>query len=194
MSTYNIENGIVDQGPSMRNLSSFPISTREKMVQLVVPDHIPAFSLRKTLQREIVDPRTFIIIGDSEAALSAIITLRFAFTGRIILCPTSVHGTFENRDIMTRKFGPLQKPEVYFVENDLFRKAQVDVITSSITKIDHDTRTIYFQSNDKIEYESILFAGGSNKEIAPKFTNVHRITDYQSHAQAHNEVLKSKHV
>jgi hypothetical protein len=68
------------------------------------------------------------------------------------------------------------------------------VITSGITKIDHDIRTVTFQNNEKIEYESILFAGNSNKEAAPKYTNVFRITDYQSHAQAHNEVLKSKHV
>ena len=193
-SIYNIENGLADQGPTLRNISSFPTNIRKKKVQLVLPDHIPAFSLRETLNREDIDPRTFIIVGDSEAALSAIITLRYGFTGRIVVVPTNSSGSFENKEVLTRKFGPLSKSEVYLVEPDLFKKAQVDVISSPIMKIDHDSRTVYFKNNEKVEFESILFAGNSNKAAPSNYVNVYSITDFETHALVHNEVLKSKHV
>ena len=39
------------------------------------------------LSRSKVDPRKFVVVGDSEAALSAIDALRTTFTGDIILIP-----------------------------------------------------------------------------------------------------------
>lgn len=57
------------------------------MVEVVVPEHIPAFSKKQFIKRESVDPRTMVILGDSEAALSAVAALRTNFTGRIVLIP-----------------------------------------------------------------------------------------------------------
>lgn len=76
-------------------------------MNLVVPEHIPAFTRRKQLEEVEVDPRVCVIIGDSEAALSAIDGLRATFTGKIYLVPTSDKGQFENRDVLLRKFSPL---------------------------------------------------------------------------------------
>lgn len=193
-SIYNITNGLIEQGPSMRNLASFPIQIRKNKVQLVVPDHIPAFAMRETLTEENLDPRTMVIIGDSEAALSAIITLRYAFVGKIIVVPTSSYGSFENKDVLTRKFGPLQKEEVYYVEPDLFNKAKVEVKNSEVVKIDHDERIVYFKDKTKVPFEAVLFAGGSYKSKTSNFMNVHVISDYESHAKAYNAVLKADHV
>jgi hypothetical protein len=69
---------------------------------LTVPEHIPAFSKKKFLKRETIDPRTFVILGDNETSLAAIDALRSCFTGRIVLIPTSNYGAFENVDIMKR--------------------------------------------------------------------------------------------
>ena len=193
-SIYNITNGLVEQGPSMRNISSFPINVRKKKVQLVVPEHIPAFSMRETLTRDDIDPRSIIIVGDSAAALSAIVTLRYGFVGRIILIPTSTEGSFENKDALVRKFGPLSKEEVYLVEPDLFQKANVEVWNTKITKIDHDERMVYTKDNKKIPFEAILFAGSSTKVSPSNYVNVHCLNDYESHANAHNNVIKSNHV
>lgn len=193
-SAYNIETGIVEEGPSMRNISTFPISVRKKKVNLIVPDQIPAFALRETLNREFIDPRTMVIIGDSEAALSAIITLRHSFTGRIIVCPTSASGAFENKQIFSRKFGPLSKPEVYLVESDLFKNAQVDVISSPIRKIDHDTREITFANGEKVNFESVLFAGSAQKKTDFPYSNVYTVNDFETHAKVHNEAIKAKHI
>jgi hypothetical protein len=56
---------------------------------MVIPEHVPPFSKKKFIKRAIIDPRIFVILGDSETALSAVDSLRTNFTGRIILVPTS---------------------------------------------------------------------------------------------------------
>lgn len=86
----------------MRNLTNFPVQVRDEMIELTVPEHIPAFQKKKFLKREAIDPRTFVILGDNETALSAIDALRTNFTGRIILVPCSNFGAFENTDVMKR--------------------------------------------------------------------------------------------
>ena len=93
----------------MRNISSFVTSTRDDIVTVVIPEHIPAFAFRKKLKKSKIDPRRFLILGDSEAALSAADALRNSFTGEIMLVSTSPFGQFENIDILRRKFNPLSK-------------------------------------------------------------------------------------
>jgi len=50
-STYNVVNGFVDQGPSIRNISSFLIQQRDEKVQLIMPEHVPAFAKKKFIKR-----------------------------------------------------------------------------------------------------------------------------------------------
>lgn len=95
-SCYDITSGFVDTGPNFRNLSSFPVKVREGQIEVAVPEHIPAFSRKKFLKREAIDPRVFVVLGDNETALAAIDALRTCFTGRIIMIPSSTFGAFQN--------------------------------------------------------------------------------------------------
>lgn len=104
-SSYDIKSGIVDIGPTMRNIASFNTSFREGKVQVTVPEHIPAFAKKKYLGRAKVDPRVYVVLGDSETALAAIDALRTSFTGEIVCIPASQYGHFENTDILKRKIG-----------------------------------------------------------------------------------------
>ena len=107
-----------------------------------MPEHVPAFAKKKFIKRENLDPRTFVILGDSEAALSAIDGLRAGFTGRIVVVPSSPYGQFENSDIFNRKFTPLQKNEVYMVEEDYLDRANIDVVSGEIKSIDLSRKSI----------------------------------------------------
>lgn len=106
-SSYDIKSGNVETGPTMRNLSTFSIKVRNEKIELIAPEHVPAFSKKKFLKRETIDPRTYVILGDNETALSVIDALRTNFTGRIIVVPSSNFGSFENTDILRRELGPL---------------------------------------------------------------------------------------
>lgn len=101
-----------------------------------MPEHVPAFAMKDHIKRATIDPRCFVILGDSETALSAIDALRTSFTGRIVCLPTSSYGQFENLDILNRKFGKLEKNEAFYVESDYLDRANVEVLTGEISAID----------------------------------------------------------
>ena len=42
-SNYDINSGFVDQGPAMRNISSFSVKIREEEIKVTLPEHVPAF-------------------------------------------------------------------------------------------------------------------------------------------------------
>jgi len=86
-SAYDIKNGYVDNGPTLRAISSFVVNVRDEKLQVVVPEHIPAFARKKMLKKQNIDPRTIVVLGDSETALAALDALRTSFTGNIICVP-----------------------------------------------------------------------------------------------------------
>ena len=102
-SAYDITTGYPEAAPNMRNLSTFPVKiNNDDEITITVPEHIPAFSKKRFLKRQQLDPRTFVILGDNETSLAAIDALRSSFTGRIVLIPSKNFGSFENLDIMKR--------------------------------------------------------------------------------------------
>jgi hypothetical protein len=104
-SNYDIDSGFAESGPNLRNLANFPVKVRRGEIEITVPEHIPAFSKKKFLKRQAIDPRTFVVLGDNETALSVVDGLRTNFTGRIIMIPCSNFGAFENTDVMRRDLG-----------------------------------------------------------------------------------------
>lgn len=195
-SGYDVTTGFVESGPNMRNLSTFPIQIRKEIIELTVPEHVPAFSRKRFLKREAIDPRTFIILGDNETALAAIDALRTGFTGRIIMIPCSDFGAFENTDLMKRDLGPLTKNECYLVETDYLDRANVDVIKGQVKMIDTINRKLQVQGyKNPFNFEKVLVAWGANrKRLKKSYSNVHYIEDRFSHAKVHNDLLKAKQV
>ena len=100
-----------------------------------MPEHIPAFAKRKFLGRSKIDPRTYVVLGDSEAALAAMDALRMNFTGNIVNIPVSQYGQFENHDILRRKFTPLSKNESFLADLDFLDRANITVVKGEIAEI-----------------------------------------------------------
>lgn len=184
----------------MRNLSTFLVQQREEKLQMIIPEHVPAFQKKKFIKKAEIDPRTFIILGDSETALSAIDALRTNFTGKIIVIPTSPFGSFENVDVLNKKFSPVHKNESYFVEEDFLDRANVDVIKGEIKQIDLNHNILRIKGHkDQVVFDRILIAWGANKKRiqntgSQAYSNVYYIEDRQAHARVHNEIIKAKSV
>jgi len=156
---------------------------------------VPAFAKKKFIKRENIDPRTFVVLGDSEAALAAIDGLRASFTGRIVVVPSSPYGQFENTDILNRKFTPLQKNEVYMVEEDYLDRANVDVVKGEIKTIDLNRNQIVVKGvKESIHFDKVLVAWGAYKKRlgTQEYSNVFYLEDRHSHARCHNEIIKAK--
>jgi nitrite reductase/ring-hydroxylating ferredoxin subunit len=195
-SAYNITSGFVDQGPSLRNISSFLVQTRDNKVQMIIPEHVPAFAKKKYLKRQNIDPRTFVVLGDSETALSAVDSLRTSFTGRVVVIPTSPFGQFENTDILNRKFSPISKNEAFMVEEDYFERANIDIVKGELKSIDLQRNEITVKGlKDRIHFDKVMIAWGSyKKRLSKDYSNVFYLEDRHSHARCHNEMLKAKSI
>jgi NADH dehydrogenase FAD-containing subunit len=110
------------------------------------------------------------------------------------LIPQSPFGQFENLDVLRRKFSPLSKNEVYFLEEEYMNKANIRVVPGIIKFIDVDKKEIEVKGyHEKLEFEKLLLAWGSvKKRLDKEFTNVFYLEDRQAHARCHNELLKAK--
>ena len=163
-------------------------------MQLVMPEHVPAFSKKKFIKKQNIDPRTFVILGDSETALAAIDGLRAGFSGKIIVIPSSPFGQFENTDILNRKFSPVSKNEVFMVEEDYLDRANVDVVKGEIKTVDLNNNKIVVKGvKEPIEFDKVMIAWGSyKKRLNKEYSNVFYLEDRHSHARCHNELLKAK--
>ena len=129
-----------------------------------MPEHIPAFAKRKFLGRSKIDPRTFVVLGDSEAALSAIDALRMNFTGNIVCIPISTYGQFENQDILKRKLTPLTRNETFLTDLDFLDRANITVIKGNVKAIDKEKKLIKIRGiKDVIKFDKLLIAWGANK-------------------------------
>ena len=105
-------------------------------MKVTVPEHIPAFSKKKYLGQEKIDPRTMVILGDTQEALSAVDALRQCFTGTIVLFTMSQYGQFENPEILKKKFTNLTKFETFITDMDFLDQANVSVVRGGVEKID----------------------------------------------------------
>lgn len=161
-----------------------------------MPEHVPAFAKKQFIKKQIIDPRTFVVLGDSETALSVIDGLRASFTGRIIVVPSSPYGQFENTDILHRKFTPIQKNEVFMVEEDYLDRANVDVVKGEIKSIDLNKNEVIVKGvKDPIKFDKVMVAWGSfKKRLATEYSNVYYLEDRHAHARCHNEILKAKSI
>jgi len=159
-----------------------------------MPEHVPAFAKKKFIKRQHLDPRTFVILGDSETSLAAIDGLRAGYTGKIVVIPSSPFGQFENTDILNRKFTPIQKNEVYMVEEDYLDRANVDVVKGEIKSIDLNRNEVNIKGvKEPIHFDKVMVAWGAyKKRLNKEYSNVFYLEDRHSHARCHNELLKAK--
>ena len=146
--------------------------------------------------RSKIDPRTFVVLGDSEAALSAMDALRMNFTGNIVCIPSGTLGQFENHDILKRKFTPLTKNETFLTDLDFLDKANVKVIKGEIKNIDKDKKIIKIKGQkDVVRFDKMLVAWGSyKKRLSKDYSNVFYLEDRYSHAKCHNEIIKAEKI
>ena len=165
-SNYDITSGLPDQGPNLRNLSTFNCAVRKGQIEVTVPEHIPAFSKKKFVKREALDPRTIVVLGDNETSLAVIDSLRTSYTGRIVCVPcNNAKGAFENLDIMKRYIGPLSKNQCFLVEDDYLDRANVDIVKGEVRAIDVNKKQMVVKGLRKpLKFDKVIVAWGADQK------------------------------
>jgi NADH dehydrogenase FAD-containing subunit len=95
---------------------------------------------------------------------------------------------------LNKKFTPINKNEVYMVEEDYLDRANVDVVRGEVKTIDFNYNLITVKGvKNQIKFDKIMLAWGSyKKRLGKEYSNVFYLEDRHSHARCHNELLKAK--
>ena len=95
---------------------------------------------------------------------------------------------------MNKKFTPINKNEVYMVEEDYLDRANVDVVRGEVKTIDFNYNLITVKGvKNQIKFDKVMLAWGSyKKRLGKEYSNVYYLEDRHSHARCHNELLKAK--
>lgn len=59
--------------------------------------------------------------------------------------------------------GPLEKHEVYYVEEDFFKQANIDIADAPLKWIQDDWKAVMLENKKEYIYDRILLASGSVK-------------------------------
>jgi len=95
---------------------------------------------------------------------------------------------------LNKKFTPINKNEVYMVEEDYLDRANVDVVRGEVKTIDFNYNLITVKGvKNQIKFDKVMLAWGSyKKRLGKEYSNVYYLEDRHSHARCHNELLKAK--
>ena len=194
MSEYNIERGNPEHGPNMKYLASFPISLKENKLILKVPeDQLPLFSLHKDMDTLDLDPRHFVLIGDTETTVSALDSLKKVFSGKISLINHQTGLDFIDFNKLSKSFFPTKAKHSRWISNDYLEKNKIQLYNDKVVKIDAIDKVITLASGIKMPFDKTLIAVGSEIEnIFNRYSNSYSLNTVIDHANIHNNLIKKE--
>lgn len=194
MSEYNIENGTPEHGPNMKFLATFPVSLKENKLFLKVPeDIVPLFSYHKNMKTLDLDPRHFVLIGDTETTVSAIDSLKKVFSGRITVVNHQTGLDFIDFNKLSKSFFPTKAKHSRWITNEDLDKYKIQIYNDKVTVINSLDKIITLKSGIKMPFDKVLIAVGSEREdFLSRYSNCFSLNNVIDHANIHNHLVKKE--
>ncbi|EAW38154.1 FAD-dependent oxidoreductase [Lyngbya sp. PCC 8106] len=169
---FNITTGDQEEPPGLDALPSFPVRIDGQNIIVQLPETIPEQRTpNMTKHNPSADSRVFAIIGTGPAGTFAAETLRQqGFQGQIFLITREERLPYD-RTKLSKKYlqgkadeeALPQRSCEFYQENDIELRCG-----KAVTKVDADLKTITFEDNSVMSYNSLLVATGGR----PKRLNV----------------------
>ena len=167
---FNVTTGDQEEPPGLDNLPSFPVRIDGQNIIVELPENIPEQRTPNMAKHNpSVDSRVFAIIGTGPAGMFAAETLRKeGFQGQIFLITREERLPYD-RTKLSKKYlqGKVEEDTLpqrsceFYQENDIELRCG-----KAVTKVDADLKTITFEDNSVISYDSLLVAtGGRPKRL-----------------------------
>jgi nitrite reductase/ring-hydroxylating ferredoxin subunit/thioredoxin reductase len=195
LSEYNIENGTPEHGPNMRFLAGFPVSLKENKLLLKTPENfIPLFAFHKNMKTLDLDPRHFVLIGDTETTVAAVDSLKKVFSGRISIVNHQTGLDFIDFNKLSKSFFPTKAKHSRWISNQDFEKFKIQLYNDKVTKIDASDKIITLQSGIKMPFDKVLIAVGSEREnMLSRYANCFTLNNVIDHANIHNLLVRKEY-
>ena len=193
LSEYNIENGIAETGPNTKFLATFPVSLRKNDILIKVPKgRIPLFAKAPYQEYSELDPRHFVLIGDTETTFGAIDTITKIFSGRISVISHQTGSDFVDFQKLSKSFFPIKAKHSRFLDNDFLKQHKIMHFNDSVKSIDAQKKIITLKSGQKMPFDKVLIATGSERaKFQGDYKNIYYLNNIIDHAKIHNMIIKN---
>lgn len=167
---FNVTTGDQEEPPGLDALPSFPVRIEGENIMVQLPENPPEERTPDMAKHDPnVDSRVFAIIGTGPAGTFAAETLRQeGFQGQIFLITREERLPYD-RTKLSKKYlqGKVEEEALpqrsceFYQENDIELRCG-----KAVTKVDSNSKTITFEDDSAISYDSLLVAtGGRPKRL-----------------------------
>lgn len=161
---FGIKTGKLEEPPALDGLPRFPVKVEGEDLIVQLPEEIPSQSTPEMAKYEPkADMRTFVILGAGAAGSAAAETLREAgFKGRVIIL-TRENILPYDRTAISKKYlqNDSGKDSLVLRSLEFYNEWNIEIYShKSVTKVEAAKKTITFDDNTTLEYDSLLVATG----------------------------------
>ncbi|WP_107669636.1 FAD-dependent oxidoreductase [Cyanothece sp. BG0011] len=177
---FNAIAGQQEKPPGLDSLFSYITRVEGEQVFVQLPEET---SHHRTLEMAQyvpnVDNRTFVILGAGAAGINAVETLRQeGFQGKIIFISAEEKLPYD-RTLLSKKYlqGKTREKGLTLRSHEFYDQYDIELkLGKTVTKVDPSQKTLTFDDNSRLEYDSLLLAtGGKAKQLKIPGSNLANI-------------------
>ena len=193
LSEYSIT-GDAESGPNSKYLSAFRVGLRGNNLVIRLPKgKLPLF--RKPLEanfQSMIDPRHFVIIGETETTAAALNVFKQVFPGKLTIIKNSEDVGYLDYNKLHNSLFSINKKYATFLDEDYYNARNIDVFEEKVNAINLEKKKIRLSNGIIIPFDKVLIALGSERKKLGKYlSNCFVIDSIQSHAKVHNFLVNS---
>jgi apoptosis-inducing factor 3 len=184
---FNVVTGDQEEPPGLDSLSRYAVKIEDNQVMVTVPDSATGKRMPEMAQYDPeIDDRTFVILGAGAAGTHAAETLRVAgYQGRIVMISRDDKLPYDRTTLSKNYFnGKVKKEEILLRSPEFYEQQHIEVQLNRIVQnVDVSTKTITFQDNGTLVYDSLLIAtGGQPRQLEVSGSDLRNIFTLRSFA------------
>ena len=167
---FDITTGDLEEPPAIDALPSFDVTIEKDEIFVRLPEVVPDRRTPGMTKRDVLDERTFIILGGGAAGYMAAQTLREdGFAGRVVMITRETRLPYDRPNLSKDYLAGHADPEwMPLRPDDFFDEHAIEVLREKeAASMDAGKKTITFSDGETISYDSLLIATGGTPRRLP---------------------------
>jgi len=166
---FDITTGNLEEPPAFDSLPRFDVKIEHDEIFVLLPEVVPDRRTPAMTKRDVLDERTFVILGGGAAGYMAAQTLREdGFAGRVVMITRESRLPYDRPNLSKDYLAGHADPEwMPLRPDDFFDEYAIEVLREiEATNIDAAGKTITLNDGENLHYDSLLIAtGGTPREL-----------------------------
>jgi apoptosis-inducing factor 3 len=161
---FNVVNGELEDPPALDSLVSYDLRVEGERLFVSLPEDAEDRRIPSMVKRDsVADSRQFVIIGAGAAGYAAAQILREeGFRGNVVMITREDRAPYDRPNLSKDYLhGQAEAEWMPLRGEDFFKEHDIDlVLNREVTRVDARNRTITFEGDETMDYDSLLVATG----------------------------------